>query len=208
MSRRRGVAAFDLDGTLLRGRTVCEILAEPLGHVAEMRHFETLSTEHDIMMARIEMARWYRDTTIVDLINDLQKAEWAPGAHEAVLALQSEGIEVAVVSITWSFAVHWFAEQLKVSRHLGTELFPNGDIGHVWARDKAQFVRHLSFVAGVPPRRVAAVGDSPGDIDMLHEAALRFYVGRTPPGELTQLIHLPAADLRVVADRILHEWAD
>lgn len=35
--KTRGLVVFDLDGTLLRGPTVCELLAAPLGHLAEMR---------------------------------------------------------------------------------------------------------------------------------------------------------------------------
>ncbi len=32
----RGLAVFDLDGTLLRGDTVCEVLAKPLDRLVEM----------------------------------------------------------------------------------------------------------------------------------------------------------------------------
>jgi HAD superfamily phosphoserine phosphatase-like hydrolase len=204
---RRGIAAFDLDGTLLRGRTVCEVLAEPLGRLIEMRRFERLSTEDDIVAARTEMARWYAETTIVDLTRHLQGTEWAPGAYDAVRTLQSEGIEVVVASITWSFAVGWFAEQLHVSHYLGTELLPSGEIRHAWGRDKARFLRELSSASNVPQQRIAAVGDSINDFDMLREAALRFYLGRTPLSGLTPVIHVPGADLRVVAEHILHEWA-
>jgi phosphoserine phosphatase len=31
-----GLVVFDLDGTLLRGQTVCEVLAAPLGRLDEM----------------------------------------------------------------------------------------------------------------------------------------------------------------------------
>jgi hypothetical protein len=37
-----GLAVFDLDGTLLRGLTVCEVLAGPLGHLERMQQFEAL----------------------------------------------------------------------------------------------------------------------------------------------------------------------
>lgn len=207
MTKIRGIAAFDLDGTLLRGATVCEVLAKPLGRLQEMERFEGFSEESDIAFARAEMARWYSGSAIADLTVHLRHAEWAPGARECVRQLQSEGIEVALVSVTWSFAVRWFAGQLNISHYLGTELFPSGQIGHVWGRDKARFVRDLACTSEVPFQRVAAIGDSRGDIEMLNEARLQFFVGRTLPYQSDAFIHLPQADLRLVAERILQEWA-
>jgi hypothetical protein len=58
----------------------------------------------------------------------------------------------------------------------------------------------------VPSNRIAAIGDSCGDIEMLKVASLPFFVGMTVPFESGALIHLPRADLRVVAERILQEW--
>lgn len=207
LTKTRGIAAFDLDGTLLRGPTVCEVLAKPLGRLKEMRRFEAFIEECDIAAARVEMARWYDGQSVDELNVHLRNAEWAPGAHEAVQKLQSAGVQVAVVSVTWSFAVQWFAEQLNVSNYLGTQLLSSGEINHVWGRDKARFVRGLASNSGVPPHRIAAIGDSRGDIEMLKEARLPFFIGTTVPFESDQIIHLPQADLRVVAERILQEWA-
>ena len=40
--RLGGLAVFDLDGTLLRGPTVCEVLAQTLGRLDQMRQLEVL----------------------------------------------------------------------------------------------------------------------------------------------------------------------
>lgn len=204
----RGLAAFDLDGTLLRGPTVCEILAKPLGRLVEMQRFESLPPESDFTAAREEMARWYTNASVDELVVHLRNAEWAPGARESVLRLQSEGIEVALVSVTWRFAVAWFAEQLKIKHYLGTGLSPAGEVAHVWGPDKASFIRTLSAKLLLTRDRVAAIGDSLGDFEMLHEANLRIFVGKTAPTNITALKHLPDADLRAVADHILNEWVD
>lgn len=58
-SSRRGLVVFDLDGTVLRGPTVCELLARPLGRLREMESFETLTSEAEIARARAEMVHWY-----------------------------------------------------------------------------------------------------------------------------------------------------
>jgi phosphoserine phosphatase len=52
-----GLALFDLDGTLLRGPTVCEVLARALGRLNHMRQLEALIaglSDIDIAAAREE----------------------------------------------------------------------------------------------------------------------------------------------------------
>jgi HAD superfamily phosphoserine phosphatase-like hydrolase len=202
----RGVAVFDLDGTLLRGDTVCEVLARPLGRLEEMRRFERLKTEASIMDARAHMVGWYRARTTRALEAYLSEAHWAPGAYEAIQQLQKAGIVVGIASITWKFAVRWFAERLDISHHLGTDVRASGEIVHVWGRDKARWLKDLSVSHDVGRERTAAIGDSPGDAEMLAEAGLRFYVGADPVPEVTGLIHLPGADLRRVSERIVEAW--
>lgn len=206
MGAIRGIAAFDLDGTLLRGPTVSELLAEPLGRLQEMRRFEGLSQESDIVAAREEMARWYVEKPVSTLLRYLERATWAPGAKETIARLQERGIEVVILSITWQVAVGWFAAQLGVAKFLGTRLLPNGEILHVFGRDKARYLRELVESARVPSDRVAAVGDTHGDVDMLREASMRFFLGKEAP-DLESVNHLPDVDLTVVADRILEAWA-
>jgi phosphoserine phosphatase len=101
----RGIVVFDLDGTLLRGSTVCELIAESLGRNVEMRRFETLSSEDEIAKSRVEMAAWYKDKTLDELCMALEGAYWRNGVPEAMQVLRASGIEVAVASITWRFAV-------------------------------------------------------------------------------------------------------
>lgn len=203
----RGITAFDLDGTLLRGDTVCEVLARPLGRLEEMKRFEAFTTESDIADGRAQMARWYSEHAPGDLAAHLSNACWAPGAREAVRQLQEARILVGIASMTWKFAVRWFAEELNVHHYLGTDMSPNGDITHVWGRDKGRWLEELAETYGLPQSRIAAVGDSGGDAAMLRAAGLRFFVGANLTPEMEPAIHLPVADLRVVAGRIIDAWA-
>jgi phosphoserine phosphatase len=61
--RRIGLAAFDVDGTLLRGPTICECIADGIGMSAQMRAIECLTSTKDIAVARAEMISWYRGYT-------------------------------------------------------------------------------------------------------------------------------------------------
>ena len=203
-----GLVCFDLDGTLLRGRTICELLAEPLGRRREMEQLESSqpSSEQEIAEARAEMARWYDGVSLAELKSYCKTAVWAPGAKEAVAYFQHWNIHVAIASITWKFAVAWFAAELDITRFLGTDLLPSGAIEHVWGRTKGTWLRQLADDLGVDASRIAAVGDSTGDIDLLKAAALRFFVGSEPPDSVPAVIHLPAADMRTIAEHIIHVW--
>jgi HAD superfamily phosphoserine phosphatase-like hydrolase len=198
-----GLAVFDLDGTLLRGPTVCEILAAPLGRLERMRQLEACTTETELTAAREEMASWYNGILIAQLTAALEPATWAPGTLEGIQWLQAQGVAVAIASITWEFAVAWFARQLDIPYYLGTTLQPNGEIQHVWPRDKASWLRRLAKDLGIPARNIAAVGDSAGDVELLLEASHAFYVGANLPDRLAHAVHLPHADIVTVASRIL-----
>ena len=126
--------------------------------------------------------------------------------QEAVARLQERGIHVVILSITWQDAVEWFARKLNVIDVLGTQHLPSGEIVHVFGRDKARYLRELIVTTRIARDRVAAVGDSSGDIEMLLEADLRLFVGKEAPA-LEGVIHLPDADIKVVADAILEAWA-
>lgn len=204
----RGMVVFDLDGTLLRGETVCELLARPLGRIEQMKQFERLSSEADIAAARSEMVRWYRDHSIHSLQQHLLSATWAPGARDAVRELMAANVLIGIASITWKFAVQWFADHLGVKHYLGTDVGPDGEIIHVWGRDKARWLNQLMACNGVHPQRVAAVGDSQGDFEMLQAAQLRFLVGNLDFPGLPSTTHLPEGDLRAVSRQILRTWAD
>ena len=203
---KQGLVVFDLDGTLLRGQTVCEVLALPLGHMDEMKQFEALTLESDITKARTTMATWYSSHTTTQLLGYLPNAQWAKNTLTSITRLQAHGLEVAIASITWKFAVGWFAEQLKIRHYLGTDLLPSGEIIHVWGRHKASWMSNLAGKYNIPTTRLAAVGDSSGDIEMLRSATLRFFVGKVPPENIDNIIHLPDAVLEVIADQMISMW--
>src|SRR5262245_39913725 len=100
--RAAGLVVFDLDGTLIRGLSVCELLAARRGHDERMKEIETLTTQAALAEARSEMARWYRDVPKERLVGFLESAEVAPGAVAALALLKTHGFVCAISSITWS----------------------------------------------------------------------------------------------------------
>jgi HAD superfamily phosphoserine phosphatase-like hydrolase len=203
-----GLAVFDLDGTLLRGATICEVLAQTLGRLDHMRQLEALIaglSDVAITAAREEMVRWYREVPLADLIARLGSVTLAPRAAEGITLLRRHGVAVAIASITWEFAVAWFARQLHVDYYVGTRLEPDDTIIHFWPRDKVTWIQGLRGVLRLPASCVSAIGDSGGDVEMLRAVRHPVFVGATLPGGLPEVTHLPGADIVTVAQWILKQ---
>lgn len=200
------IAAFDLDGTLLRGQTACEAIAQGIGRIERMRELEQLESTQteEIMAAREEMADWYSAFTLGYLCEQLTATRVAPGVDAGFTLLRDHGFKIAIVSLTWEFAVEWFAERLGADHSVGTGLSSGGVITHFWPQDKALWLTRLAAKLGVDTKDVAAVGDSSGDIPMLLSVGHRYWVGQTTPPQLNgKVIHEPAGDMRLVAHRIV-----
>lgn len=171
-----------------------------------MQRFERMSTESEIAGARAEMARWYQGHDYGHLCSALENATWAPGALEGVRLLRNSGVEVVIASVTWLFAVQWFAARLAVSGVLGTHLHANGRIDHVWPRDKAIWLRSVVSELQLPASRVAAVGDSSSDHDLLSAAALSFYVGAGPAPAIPGIRYRPDGSIHSIAREVISSW--
>ena len=200
------IAAFDLDGTLLRGQTACEAIAEGIGRLGRMREFERLGSNQfeEVRAAREEMAGWYSEYSFGDLCQHLTAIRVAPGAEEGFQALPDHDYRVAIVSLTWEFAAEWFANKLGADYFVGQKLSAEGSIAHFWPQDKAIWLTELAGNLGVEMKDVAGVGDSEGDIPMLLSVGHRFWVGQAVPPELEgQVIHYPAGDIHLVAQRMI-----
>ncbi len=198
------LVVFDLDGTLLRGETVCETLARPLGKLERMHELEKADNVEDMRTARDEIVGWYRGHTIQELRSYLSGASLAPGAVEASAMLRRNGVRIGIASLTWGFAVEMFAELFEASGWLGSLVDETGILRHCWPSDKADFVLKMASELSLTRKQISAVGDSWGDIEMLQQAEYPIFLGKKrviglPPN----VVHMPHADIREVADRIL-----
>lgn len=201
------VVIFDLDGTILKNRSSCELVANRLGTLSQMVAFENFRSEKDIIFARETMASWYKKYSNEELVSMLQGFELAEGTHRAFEILRSHNIKTAISSITWNFAVKYFAEMLSVDFWKSTELDENGQIDHFWPEDKAVFAKELSKTLGLTLDEVAGVGDSFGDIPLLKVCGTKIFVGESLPNELKKFNvgHYPKGNLEeIVQDLLLH----
>lgn len=202
MSRIRFVA-FDLDGTLLQGGTVCEAIARQLGHLDRMRELERLTKNEEIEAARAELAGYYESVSQVELLECLKSLTIAPGAGEAIRFLRQKQIKTAIISITWEFAAEYFAQQLGVDFFVGTRLEENGQIVHFWPEDKGTWLSETANRIGVDLRETAAVGDSWGDVHLLKRAGCSVFVGPVKPEGLENVFHAPNGDILQIVQEII-----
>jgi phosphoserine phosphatase len=166
-----------------------------------MRELEQLRGIEPETLARTEMATWYHETSLTDLCSPLVGANLAPGVWEAFAILRQHQIRTAIVSVTWEFAVGWFAKQFGADDFVGTKLLPDGRIAHFWPDDKARWIADGTKRLGLELDEVAAVGDSTGDVPMLRLVGHPYFVGATRPVELDFVPHVPDGN----PTRIAHE---
>lgn len=129
------------------------------------------------------MLTWYGEP-LDALCERLTDADIAPGADEAFELLAQRGIPTAIVSITWSFAVEWFARRFGAGAWIGTGV-QSGEIQHFWSGDQPVWLEQHANALGIELSEVAAVG------------------GADLPPEIAHAVHAPNADLREIAQRIL-----
>ncbi|MDP5272905.1 HAD family hydrolase [Chengkuizengella axinellae] len=197
------LVAFDLDGTLLRGNSVCEVIAEQMGHLDRMSEFETYRDVEEIVRAREELVKYYQDETQENIVNMLEKVCLAPGLKEGVKLLQENNINIAIISITFEIAVKWFAEKLGIQYYVGTSYNTKGEIKHFWPEDKADWLQELAHQLEISADKIAAVGDSWGDVPMLNEAKYSYFVGENVPKSLDQVIHFPKGSILEISQHII-----
>lgn len=197
------LVAFDLDGTLIRGDTVCEVIAEPLGHLDRMRELERDALDADgLIRMREELVGYYRVAGFPAVEAALDGLVLAPGAEEAFRLLAKHGVRMAIATLTWEFAAQRLAGRLGAHDVLGCGVAPDGGIAHVFPGDKGRWLSELMARLGLDAGAVAVVGDSWRDREMFEVAAHRFFVGPTPlPG--LDACHYPDGDLAEIARAIV-----
>ena len=190
----------------MRGETVCEAIARGIGRIQRMRELERIDSNQveEVTAAREEMAQWYSTLTFDELREHLTSIRVAPGVDEGFTLLRDHGFKISIVSITWEFAVEWFANRFGADYSVGSGLSSDGLISHFWPKDKALWLTRLAGNLGVDMHDVAAVGDSSGDIPMLHAVGHPYWVGRTVSSDLNRgVVHDPCGDISLVAHQIV-----
>lgn len=205
MSRdgRIRLVAFDLDGTLLRGDSVCMAIARGIGHLERMQEMERGHELANTLSDAAEMASWYMPHGRDRIESELSRLTPAPGADEGCRLLRDAGVDFVILSVTWKFAVQHFVERFGASDYAATPLdWTTGEFDDFGPENKGPWLRAKTASLGLKPDQVAAVGDSPNDYGMFEVAGTSFCVGDTC-AEFDSVIRRPNANIFDVAQEIL-----
>lgn len=107
------------------------------------------------------------------------------------------GVKIALVSITWEFAVGWLASELGADYAGGTVWKDDGTVSHFWLEDKANYLNSLLCELDLQ-RNALARGRGSTRVHMLNLASRSYFVGSHLPSELSHAKHWRDADIEEI----------
>jgi phosphoserine phosphatase len=197
------LVAFDLDGTLIRGRNSLAVVGTALGHPEWEQQMEVLYMRGEAPEEMSRRVEPWRKLSTRELCRPLERAQFAPAVDEAFELLHVRNVTTAIVSISWDFLVAWFARRFGASHWAAAGLSPDGTVTPFWPEDKGPWLERLAATLHVDRFEIAAVGDSPRDASMFRAAGYSFYVGKDKPEGPDGIQHHPEGNMADVAKAIL-----
>jgi phosphoserine phosphatase len=182
----RGLAAFDMDGTLLTKRTI-DVLANELGFEQKLLQIDQISKNKYAYQISIEIARLLEDISASKIIDILDQIEVRRGTLRLIDFLKSEKFLTAIISDSYTFLIQRLARKLQIDEFWGNiaEINAGRLTGKLiaqpcWRKSDPRCKKHsvckfhaLESIINkyhIPMDKTIAFGDSSGDICMLKYA--------------------------------------
>lgn len=171
---------LDVDSTLIN-EEVIDLLAAQAGVSKEVSQITSsaMAGELDFSESLVKRVSLLAGLSITAIEQVQRKITLTNGAADLITALQSRGDIVAVVSGGFTEIISPLLATLKISRFKANSLEiiegqltgkVNGEI--VDRRAKAEFLKELVALSGIPLSNTVAIGDGANDIDMIQSAGI------------------------------------
>ena len=171
---------LDVDSTLIN-EEVIDLLAAQAGVSKEVSQITSsaMAGELDFSESLVKRVSLLAGLSITAIAQVQKKITLTNGAADLITALQSRGDIVAVVSGGFTEIISPLLATLKISRFKANSLEiiegkltgkVNGEI--VDRRAKAEFLKELVALSGIPLSNTVAIGDGANDIDMIQSAGI------------------------------------
>ena len=171
---------LDVDSTLIN-EEVIDLLAAQAGVSKEVSQITSsaMAGELDFSESLVKRVSLLAGLSITAIEQVQKKITLTNGAADLITALQSRGDIVAVVSGGFTEIISPLLATLKISRFKANSLEiiegqltgkVNGEI--VDRRAKADFLKELVALSGIPLSNTVAIGDGANDIDMIQSAGI------------------------------------
>lgn len=181
------LVVFDMDNTLLNGRTIFKI-AEEKGFMDKL--IEIIDSKEEAYRKTIEIAKLLRCMREKEFLKIFRKIPLNKNAEYVVKELKKMGTKIAIVTDSYQIAALDLKERLGIDYVFSNELVvEDGHItGEIMLNNKMltkkfeeckihsickkEVLQKLCKQLGIETKEVIAVGDSSVDICMLKEAGL------------------------------------
>jgi len=210
MKRTFKLVLFDMDGTLLNGRTIF-VFAKKKGFTKQLS--TVLDSSKEPYEKTLEIAALLKGMQYTELLDIFRNIPLQEHVDKVIPVLRENQIKIALVTDGYQcFANdlkkrlglnYAFANRLMIHNHLltGELLFQNKELqrssnGKIYSINKRTVLEFLSTILDISPDEVIAVGDGFVDIDMIHTAGLGVAY-RAPPEVQTQA-DVVTDDLRIL----------
>jgi phosphoserine phosphatase len=198
------LACFDLDGTLVRGTSVSQHLADRFGRTKQMAELECRYAAGEISNSVVaeEQALHYQGLPLSRVVAELDDIACIEGIDATLAALRERGVESILGTVTWSFAAEEFRRRHGFAAVSGTEIdldpdgVPTGAVKrHFDEWDKLEFVRSYCDANGIGLADCIAVGDSRSDVPLFEAIGLSIALNATPQARDAATVALDTDDL-------------
>ena len=203
-AKRWRLACFDLDGTLVRGTTVSQHLADRFGQSEQMAGLERRYATGEISNSVVaeETGRSYRGIALPQVVSKLSDIACIEGIDFTLATLRERGVESLLGTVTWSFAAEEFGRRHGFAAVSGTEIeldlhgIPTGNVKrHFDEWDKLEFIRNYCREKGVALAECIAIGDSRSDIPIFEAVGFSIAINATPEARAAASVTLDTEDL-------------
>jgi phosphoserine phosphatase len=203
---RYPVVFFDLDGTLLRGTTVSQLLAGWLGRGGALDELEYRYRRGEVSNADVASASapWFSGRRAADAWEALGPAPWIGGIEETIAALRAVGSTPVLATVTWRFAAELVARRFGFEAWSGTGMAERGGVldgtvsEHFDADAKRTFAERFCEERGLALSGAAAVGDSRSDVPLFAGVGLSIALNADEQARRAADVALESDDLRDV----------
>lgn len=171
----RAIVSFDLDGTLVRGISSGQFVADRLGHGDILRALE-LQYDTGLMSAQAVAATeapYFSGRSRENITSIMRDVPLIEGIRETLQELHRRSVFTVLNTLAWRFMASAVGDRFGFDEWTGARMNcgPGGLLTgavarHFDERDKVRAVARLARRFGVPMSRIAAVGDARSDIPL------------------------------------------